>query len=259
MTSEEKQTELKRHRDIIFATIDYLLEQTAGSLIFDEFDPVTDYYQRAKQQTEKYYQKGRLDRLQQRLHSITENPRHTGDLRFGSYIREKTGYDIDIFESLRNRIDTIIEQKEIKNQKELRDVSTMLNVYQQTPGDQKKIDILNNLLIDFAKRTSKPKSSRKNKHLSNQLSEAYSPDHQRKLIVAKSGTDENNASTYVVIQFEHASGPIFGTRGINPNINAYWKDNSTIVIETKKDYIVVTQCEQVQSFQDIVKIEYIES
>jgi hypothetical protein len=91
LRSEEKQSELKRHRDILLATIDYLLERTAGSFICDQFDTVAEYYQQAKRQTEKYYQKGRLDRLQQKLRSMTENQRHRGDLNFGSYIKEKTG------------------------------------------------------------------------------------------------------------------------------------------------------------------------
>jgi hypothetical protein len=39
LTPEEKQSELKRHRDILLATIDYHLERTAGNVKFDQFDP----------------------------------------------------------------------------------------------------------------------------------------------------------------------------------------------------------------------------
>jgi hypothetical protein len=62
------------------------------------------------------------------------------------------------------------------------------------------------------------------------------------LIVAKGGTDENSALTYVAINFKQASGGIYAVRGVNLDIRAYWKDNSTIVIEPKKDYVVSTKC-----------------
>jgi hypothetical protein len=91
-------------------------------------------------------------------------------------LKKRQGYDIDISESWRSRIDTIIAQKQIKNEKELRDVSIMLDVYQQTSVDQKKIDILNSILIDYANRTSDQTPFRKNQCFSNQFSEASSPE-----------------------------------------------------------------------------------
>lgn len=97
-------------------------------------------------------------------------------------------------------------------------------------------------LFNFSKRTGKQTSPSKNKHLSNQLSEAVSPDGKRKLTVNK-WSNRERVSTYLVIQFERTSGPIFGTTGINPDIKAYWKDNNSIIIETKKNYIIDTNSE----------------
>ena len=160
MTPEQKNSELKKHKDIILATIDYIIEGIEVGLTHDQFDTIVGYYQQQKQQTEKYYQGNRLDRLQQRLYSLTEYLRRRSDLSFASYIKEKTGYYIDIYENVRRRVNTIIEQNQIKNKKELDDVGIMLNVYKQHPVYQDKIDILKVLLIDFGKRTNKQRLSR---------------------------------------------------------------------------------------------------
>ena len=159
LTTEEKKSELKRHRDIILATIDYILQRIEDDLARDHSGAIAEYYQQQKQLTQKYYQTGRLDRLQQKLQSLTAFPRQQADLIFANYINEKTGHDIDIFENVRRRVNTIIEQNQIKNKKELDDVSVMFQVYKQHPLDQDKVDILRNLLIEFGKRPGRQKSS----------------------------------------------------------------------------------------------------
>ena len=265
MTPEEKQLELKRHRDILLATLDYFIDRSA-SIKYDGFDSV-EHFKHLKQQTEEHFQKARLTRLKQWLRDMTAEPRETGDLNFDRYIKEKTGYDIDIFDNFHRRIDKIIERKKIKSENEYRDVLAMVdNLCQQTPVDEYKIDILNNLLIDFDDKISgikTPKKLRKpstrNNYFTNQLSASFSPDKMRKLILTESGTDEINSSTQVMIQFEQSGTGVYAANGLNLGIKTYWKDNSTIVIETRKDYLVLQKWEQVQSFQDIIKVEYIET
>lgn len=163
MRPDEKQSELKRYRDILLATLDYFIDRSA-SIKYDEFDPV-EHFNQLKQQTEEHYQKRRLTRLKQWLRDMTEEPRETGDLSFERYIKEKTGYDIDIFGNFQKRIDKIIERKKIKTENEYRDVLAMVdNLCQQIPVDQEKIDVLNNLLSDFDDRvrgTKTPKSKQK--------------------------------------------------------------------------------------------------
>jgi hypothetical protein len=264
LTPEEKQSELKRHRLILLATLDYFIERSKG-INYGGFDPIA-HYQQLKEQTEENYQKGSLTRLKQWLRDMTEEPRETGDLSFSRYIKEKTGYDIDIFSSFQKRIDKIIERKQVRTESEYRDVLAMVdNLCQETPVDSDKIDLLNNLMLDFDDKISgtktpksKRKASRKNKHFINQLSESYSPDKRRKLTLTESGTDENYAATQVLIQFEQSGAGVYAANGINLAIKTYWKDNNTIVIETKKDYVVIQRWEQVQSFQDVVKVEYLE-
>ena len=267
VTPEEKQKELKRHRDILIATLDYSIDRfRTANLKFEEYDPIA-HFEQLKQQTEEYYSKGRLPRLKQWLRDMTEEPRETGDLSFGRYIKEKTGYDIDIFGNFQKRIDKIIERKRIKTENEYRDVLAMVdNLCQQTPVDEHKINILNNLLIDFDDKISgtktpknKRKSSTKNNYFTNQLSAIYSPDNKRKLTITESG-DDNSAATQIFIEFENGGGAgVYATNGISLGIRTYWKDKNTIVIETKKDYLALQKWEQVQSFKEIVKVEYIET
>ena len=159
MTPEQKQSELKRHRAIILATLDYLLERLGGSIGYDQFDPITEYYQQQKIQTEKYYKLRRLDRLQQRLASLTKQTQNRDDMTFVGYIKEKTGYDVDFFEDSRKHIDTIIAQNEIRSQKDVNDIGRMLHYYKQTSAGGEIVDKLKDLLIDYAKRTSNATSS----------------------------------------------------------------------------------------------------
>jgi len=265
LTPEEKQSELKRYKDILLATLDYHIERSKG-INYGEFD-LAAHFKQLKQETEENYKKGRLSRLKQWLRDMTEGQRETGDLGYGRYIKEKTGYDIDIFGSFQKRIGKIIERKRIKTENEYRDVMTMVdNLCHQTPVDKNKIDLLNNLLIDFDDKisgTKTPKSKRgsykEEKYFFNQLSESRSPDGKRLLSLAERGTDESYCSTQVVITFENSGAGVYAVNGMNLGIKTYWKDNNTIVIETKKSFVAHQRWEQVQSFQDIVKVEYIET
>lgn len=161
LTREQKQFELNRHRDILFATIDYILQQVASeNLLKNQFDVVAGYYEEQKQQIEKYFQNHRLDKLQQRLHNLTMFPMRRVDLTFNDYIKEKTDYEIDIFESLLMRVEGIIVQNKITTKKQLNDIAIMLNLYKQKPVDPQKVDILKNLVINYANKIRATKISK---------------------------------------------------------------------------------------------------
>lgn len=264
------------------ATLNYLEQHLGGSFVYDQYDPVTEYYQQQKIQTEKYFKQRRLDRLQQRLASLTKGIQNRADLAFAPYIKEKTGYDIDIVDDLRNRVSAIIGQNEIRGQKELNDIGTMLHYFHETSVNGEEVEKLKSLLTDYSKHTNEISGKRKGeysevisrvekdgieevtvristgpkpKHFEEQ--EARSPDGNRKLRVMQ-WSDGKHASTYVAVHFPTASGTVYRTSGIRPDIKARWKDNSTIVIETKKEYEANTQNKQVRSFDDVITIEYIE-
>jgi hypothetical protein len=163
----------------------------------------------------------------------------------------------------------------------------MLHYYQQTSANREIVDNLKALLVDYSKRTTEPTTSPtsrkkktgyseviskiekdgiekvtvrfstgpKPKHLQEQ--EAISPDGKRRLRVTQ-WSDGKHASTFVVIEFPAANGAIYSTSGIRTDVKASWKDNSTIIIETQKDYPANTQHKEVRSLGDVIAIEYIE-
>jgi len=97
------------------------------------------------------------------------------------------------------------------------------------------------------------------KTFNRQIQFQYSPDKRRSVEVYEAGLDSVDCSTQVIINFKHSGGGVYSINGINKGIKAYWKDNSTIIIETFKKYEATSKMPQVQSFNDVVKIEYIEN
>ena len=151
MNRQEKQSELKQHKDILFATIDYILQQVKSeNLGNDDYKTVEDYYRQQKLKIEKYFQEGKLTPLRQRLQTLTKTPLNRADLHFNSYIKQKTGYEIDIFNQLQIRIKELIKQNKIANKKELNDVAIILDVYKKKSTESPATDILKKLVMDYA-------------------------------------------------------------------------------------------------------------
>lgn len=238
------------------ATIEYLLEKTASRVKWGDLDPVAVHYQGLG--IEKHFRKGNLPRLQKILGEATEGLRGAGDLEYSGYIKEKTGYDIDLFEGLPESIDKILQQKKIRNRNEYGDARAMHSIYRQTAGKEEHIDRLAHLLTDFEARLAGQQSAGKRGYILNEVSGSYSPDKSRKVTVTESGTDPNHLVTQVFVHFRGAGGSVYSAPGSNLGIRVYWKDNSTLVIETAKDLPASTRHEQVQSFDDIVMVEYLE-
>ena len=282
MTPQKKQSELQRYRAILLAALDSQEERLGGSIVYDEFDPVAEYYQQQKAQTEKYFEQGRLDRLKQKFERLTTRLQNRPDLNIAEYIKEQTGYDIDIFEGLRKRVSSIIEQNEIRSQKELIDIAAMLQPYHKTSVDEADVEKLKELVTTYFQKTGSHLNKANNEH-SEVISriekdgietvtmkstsgpkpkhfeelETVSPDGKRRLHVTQ-WSDGKHSSTYVTVIFPTASGTVYGTNGIHPEIKAWWKNNSSIVIETKKEYVANTKNKKVRSFEDEIAIDYIE-
>ncbi|RZK54945.1 MAG: hypothetical protein EOO87_09100 [Pedobacter sp.] len=279
MDASQKQTALEKQRTIIIATIDYLILQQSGSIVFDDFDPVKLHFEQERTKTEKYFAQRRLDKLEQMLAKLIKGLQHRIDLKFDQYIKNETGYDIDIFEDLRNRANEIILKKEISSQQELNDISLMVHYQQEISEDKKPVEQLFLLISEY--RESIGFKGDKNKttevitttekgeiiEIKTVLStgpkpklleedESISPDGKRKVTVNR-WSDGENASTYVLIIFPTASGVVYGLNGILTGVTAYWEDNHHIVIETKENYEANTKYSQVSSFDDVIKISYI--
>jgi hypothetical protein len=151
----EKEAELKKYRDLVLATIDYYLNNKEMHIKTADFDS-TEHYKGLKTQTEAHFQKGRLTRLKQWFRDLTEMQVETGDLNFNKYLQDKTGFDIDIFQSYFQRVDKVIEKGKITTDNQFYDINIMVDqLCQIKPVDNEKIEILNKLLGDYEQRKSR--------------------------------------------------------------------------------------------------------
>jgi len=113
------------------------------------------------------------------------------------------------------------------------------------------------LLILFA--TSCAEQEEEPSNFSKILHSSWSPNGKWKLTLTEHGYDSTDCYTQVIIDFGSTGSGVYSTNGRNLGIKTYWKDNHTIVIETKKEYDAPQKWSQVQSFRNIVKVEYIEN
>jgi hypothetical protein len=151
----EKQAELAKYRDLVLATLDYYIDHKESQIQTADFDPL-EHYKGLKIQTENNFQKGRLTKLKQWFHDLTEMYMDAGDLKFNKYLQDKTKHDIDILKSFFQRIDKIIEKEKIVTDKQFHDVNTMVDQLCQTePVHNNKIEVLNSLLSEYELRKSR--------------------------------------------------------------------------------------------------------
>ncbi len=84
--------------------------------------------------------------------------------------------------------------------------------------------------------------------------EISSPDNKFKIRINQIAYGKS-ANTYVNIRFPKTDGTLYGTKGIH-EIEAYWKDNTTVVIRTTSDHETLYAYKKVESFDNIIHIEY---
>lgn len=258
LTLETNQQELKRLRDIILTTVDYSLQKSAHTMKIDGQDPWKSRYQKLKQNAEKYFKENRLDKLKQVLSKALEDPLSRVDLSFNNYIHEKTGHEINIFQGIQERIDKIIKQNKIKNEKEFHDAARMISLLRQESSDESKISILHNLCRDFNKRRTKTENF-KDGYLLKELSHIKSPNEKFRLIVYENERNGEHGTTTVSLSGKNAGASLYDADGVNLNIKAYWRNDNTIIIESKKEYKVFSRHKQIQFSNDIIEINLIEN
>lgn len=84
--------------------------------------------------------------------------------------------------------------------------------------------------------------------------EIPSPDKKLKIRINQLAYGKS-ANTYVNIHFPKADGVLYATKGIH-EIEAYWKDDTTIVIYSTPDHEPMVAYKKVESFDLMVNIEY---
>jgi len=253
------QRELLRHRDIILAAIDYSLEKSNSTIKIDGRDPSEPRYLRLKQSAEIKFQKGKLGALQKMLDKLLEDPLDRADLSFNRFIKNKTGYDINIFENIKERTETIIKRNRIKNEKELHDIVRMLNILGQEAKDKSKIDILRNLSRDFTQQQNKDKDAIERSQIPKELFAVYSPNKKFRLSILEQEQNGEFGTTTIFVNAKYAGASLYDIQGINLNIKAYWENDNTIIIETKKKFKSLSQHKQIQFNEDIIDVKFIEN
>lgn len=260
LTKEQRE----KNKTILLATLNYLLEYHSGDMVFDGYSPSKQWFLQDIRQTEFDIKNYRAKAIQRRLDQHIMLLKYKFDLGLNQYIKDNTVYDIDIFEQFKTDVLPVISRGKIEDN-DTYPVEKYLKAYGAHPGEQENVCLLKTLL---AKREAE---KRKRAELTEQitvtfsvggkgkhrwlLSEALAPNGVFKLSVQFSGKDEN-ALTYVNISLPGGNGGIYIIRGYKLPIKAYWKDDHTVLIETKREYESSCAYQQVTSYGEQFNIEY---
>jgi hypothetical protein len=277
--------EKEKNQVILLAMLKYLLENHTVDMVFDNYSPSEQVYLQELRQTELDIQNSRSAKIKKRLDRHLLFLREKLDVGFNKYIKENTPYEIDIFEGYKTDVMPILEKGTI-DFNDVNLVEKYLKVYNGVSEEQKNVALLKDLLTKheaymaelfsredvvtekFYGFTNRKKSWTVDEagyeQLFRQISkdwlleEETAPNKTNKLQVQISGKGDY-ALTYVIILLENAgSGTIYCARGEKLPIKAYWKDNHTVVVETKSTYQYHEKYQQVRSYDEVFKIEYIE-
>ncbi|MES2652736.1 MAG: hypothetical protein V4663_13425 [Bacteroidota bacterium] len=290
LTREKKNAELQKHLTLVHATFDYLTIQFGRILVCDDVPSNEVMYTNQKARAEIYFKERRLDKLQKQLKGETEWLMITFDLEFENYIKKNTAYELDLFAEARSRTEEVLKKGKIEDNKDSHYVAIMTNLYEKTAGDPQKIKSLQFLQKIFYEGKGKPHSVSskyteehtelvKRVEKDGTIEETFistvtywdgpkpshfnerkemAPDGERWFTLTECASSKDSSTT-VTIAFSKMSVQTYYAVGIHPNINAFWKDNNTIVIETEKSYTTHSKYHKVESYGDVIAIEYIES
>ena len=224
-----------RYRAVLLAALDFKIAHQTGQFVCDGYDGMKEYFLSQKRKTEA---ETNLDQLQQQLAELAEHTRPIQEASLIEYVKEKTGLDLESFEEWQNREQARAESRKKQEQIETRTETKLL--YEKDGVRHMQVRV-----------SSGPKPDH------HEEQEAVSPDGRLRLRTVQWAKGDN-ASTYVTLLFPTANGPIYGIQRIQTQVNAYWQDNATIVIETPKEYKPYVRHFEVRSGDDKISIKYIE-
>jgi hypothetical protein len=256
-------SELEKYNLLMTVSLDYLIERYANAFVCDGFSSIGDYYEKQKQLIGKYYKQKATAKLKAKFDALVEGRYTVRDMEFANYIIQKTNQNIDIFKRLKDRVTIILEKKLISTEKEANDVSTVLDINKHTKLNLADERVLLNLLSKyFGNHFDEYKKSQANlkkvKLPPFDAQKLISPDGKKQLNIVRSNSTKCHIIMYVELTFKQATGTVYATSSLDNDLKAIWKDNQTIIITTKKgDTNVMSRYCTVQSFDEIVTIEYV--
>lgn len=142
----EKQKELEKYFAINTAVLDYFIKH---GIKIPGFDTV-EYFSNLKVQVREHFDKGRLTKLKQWFRDFSEGGHDEPE--FIKFIKDKTGFDLDIKDEFEKRVDKILKNGKIRNENEFRDLQIKIDsLIWESPIDEEKINRINLLLSAFDK------------------------------------------------------------------------------------------------------------
>ncbi len=287
MPQKRRKPTLIEIRDILIASYSYCIEQEQGRFVTDGRDEIVEVYEMMKTEVQQLFLKNKRNKLIKKFNQQMNYSLKKNYLQFEQYINEKIGYKLDLLAEVKKHVDKIMQQGKINNENEFDHAGILLDNLMED-GNSEKTNQLKKLRKDYlennlvashaAKRYSKAVNIREKNgnvqelHVTivggpsprhHEIRKTISPDENRFVIVQELGHNKkarNNSTTSVQVHLEKSNGLIYSVSGIHSDINAFWKDNNTIIIETRKEYAALTRVKhrQVQSFDNTINIEYIE-
>ena len=275
------------------ATLQYLISHYTGQLVFDERDPQKEYYLGEIEKTQADIDSARHEQLKKRLDEHLQILIYEGNHNFNNFIKTETGYDIDIYKKFKTKVLPIIVNG-IQTNQDFFYVSRYLNAYTNDPLEEQHVAVLTAMLAKYeaayANDPEEEEMERLSGTVSYQISDfgeteivdeqvtsevmkreayeiykqsqpkvhiAYSPNGINQLRLSRDGEGEF-ATVSISIFLASGGGSIYNAKGENLPISAYWKDDYTVVIETKEEYEYYIKCKKVTSHGEVYNIEYVQ-
>lgn len=97
-------------------------------------------------------------------------------------------------------------------------------------------------------------------YFSRKIYSEESPDRSAKIEIGERGADSTIWFTQVLMDLGSCGGGVYCAEGKDLGIKAHWKNNDTLIIETKKEYKTYSYQKNafMQCFTKKVKVVYIE-
>ncbi|MBO9633935.1 MAG: hypothetical protein J7578_12535 [Chitinophagaceae bacterium] len=214
-------SQLLHYKILATATLDYLKAHFSKSIIVDGRSHIGEYYEQQQLLVEKYFQKKATGLLKKKFESLSGPLRKRGDQAFARYIAERTGQQLDVVSEAQEAFQQRAAKFLAKPVNEQRRSAGTNNGYEESPA-------------------------------------IIAPDGRKRLHIVRGRSGQQMTSS-VTIVFEQSSTGIYCKLGLDEELTAVWKDNDSILITSKKDDLPeTTKYRQVQSFDELVTIEYAE-
>ena len=274
----KKEKELQRLKALVDAAIEYELIYTAPEIVYDGFAPLRDIFMRHQEKADEYFEKGKLQELERLFEKLTAKLKSRAELKFANFIAEKSGVEFHPFDGLGDKINHILQKEKIESEDEEDLVRLQLDIYKQTNAESKNTALLNELLNNYFKVAPKKSTTTWSKEIKREKvvddeivslvsgsgpkpliyesERIKSPDEKRLLDITRQSDDGKSGVTTIHVILTRTSLPIYQLNEFNANIKAFWRDNNTVVIQTPANLMAVVQYNTVQSFNDIINIEY---